>query len=119
LRDRGVRLGIVTGSAGGSLQRLEDEGLLGLFGAVVTGRDVARVKPDPAGLLLCAERLGIEPAEAVYVGDTPLDVRASLAAGMGAIATLTGAADCAMLSAAGPHHLIGSHERLLDVLALG
>jgi HAD superfamily hydrolase (TIGR01549 family) len=119
LSDRGLKLGIVTGSAGASLQRLEDEGLLGLFGAVVTGREVARVKPDPEGLLRCAERLGVEPAGAVYVGDTPLDVRASLAARMGAIATLTGAGDCAMLSAAGPHHLVSSHERLLDVIAAG
>jgi HAD superfamily hydrolase (TIGR01509 family) len=118
LRDRGARLGIVTGSAGASLQRLEDEGLLGLFGAVVTGRDVAHVKPDPEGLLRCAEALGVEPAEAVYVGDTPLDVRASLAAGMGAIATLTGAGDCAMLSAAGPHRIISCHERLLEALDL-
>jgi phosphoglycolate phosphatase len=115
---RGARLGIVTGSPGASLQRLEDEGLLGLFGAVVTGRDVACVKPDPEGLLLCAGRLGIEPAEAVYVGDTPLDVRASLAAGMGAVATLTGAGDCAMLSAAGAHRIISSHERLAEALDL-
>jgi HAD superfamily hydrolase (TIGR01509 family) len=119
LRDRGARLGIVTGSAGASLQRLEDEGLLGLFAAVVTGRDVAHVKPDPEGLLRCAEALGVAPADAVYVGDTPLDVRASLAAGMGAVAVLTGAGDCAMLSAAGPHRVISCHERLLEALDLG
>jgi HAD superfamily hydrolase (TIGR01509 family) len=117
LRDRGARLGIVTGSPGASLRRLEDEGLLGLFDAVFTGRDVAQVKPHPEGLLRCAAALGIEPGEAVYVGDTPLDVQASLAAGMGAVAVLTGAGDCALLSAAGPHRIVSSHGRLLDVLA--
>ncbi len=44
--------------------------------------DVERPKPDPGMLLECAARLGVVPAEAVYVGDQESDRRAAEAAGM-------------------------------------
>jgi HAD superfamily hydrolase (TIGR01509 family) len=118
LRARGVRLGLVTGSRASVLEPLRDAGLLEYFEAVITGRDVQRRKPDPEGLLKCAAALGIPPGEAVYVGDTPLDVQASHAAGMAAVAVLSGAGDSAQLSAAGPDWIIASHARLAEVLDL-
>jgi len=44
--------------------------------------DVARPKPAPDMLLHCLERVGVEPEEAVYVGDTELDRAAAAAAGV-------------------------------------
>jgi HAD superfamily hydrolase (TIGR01509 family) len=116
LRDRGLKLGIMTGSRRGSLQPLRDDGLIDLFEALVTGDQVARRKPDPEGLIACAGALEVAPADAVYVGDTPLDIQAARAAGMFAVGMLVGAGDSAVLSACGPHHLVPSHGRLLDVL---
>jgi phosphoglycolate phosphatase len=49
---------------------------------VVTAMDVANPKPSPDMLLLAAERLGVEPAEALYIGDTDVDGLAAEAAGM-------------------------------------
>jgi HAD superfamily hydrolase (TIGR01509 family) len=116
LRGQGLRLGIVTASRGGSFQPLRDEGLLGFFEAVVTGADVTHRKPDPEGLLKCAAALGVEPGEAVYIGDTPIDVLASRAAGMAVISVLSGAGDSALLSAASPDWLIHSHAQLPEVV---
>lgn len=39
-------------------------------------------KPDPAPLLAIAERLGVAPADTLYVGDSAADVRAARAAGI-------------------------------------
>ena len=61
-----------------------------LFDAVVGGDETERHKPDPEPLLLAAERLGADPAETAYVGDSPFDVRAAKAAGMHAIAVTWG-----------------------------
>lgn len=36
---------------------------------IVAGEDRVPPKPDPAPFLLCLERLGIQPSEAVFVGD--------------------------------------------------
>lgn len=49
---------------------------------VVTARDVTNPKPSPDMLLLAAERMGVPPGEALYVGDTDVDGQAARAAGM-------------------------------------
>jgi beta-phosphoglucomutase-like phosphatase (HAD superfamily) len=107
----------VTGSSGGSLEPLRDAGLMDLFQAVVTSGDVRRRKPDPEGLVRCAAALEVAPVDAVYVGDTPLDVLAARSAGMFAIGLLGGAGDSAMLSASRPDRLAGCHRGLLSVLS--
>ena len=56
-----------------------------LFGAVVTGSDVTRGKPDPQVFLLAAGRLGIPPARCAVVEDAPPGIAAAKAAGMTAV----------------------------------
>jgi len=82
----------------------------------VTGKDVTRRKPAPEGLLKCATALRIAPHEAVYVGDTPLDVQASRAAGMASVGVLSGAGDSALLSATGPDWIVHSHTGLPEII---
>ena len=53
---------------------------------------------------------------AAYVGDTPIDIQASRAAGMASVAVLSGAGDSALLSAEGPDRIIHSHARLSEIL---
>lgn len=55
------------------------------FGAVVTGRDVTRGKPDPMVFRLAAERLGVPAARAVVIEDASVGIAAAHAAGMRAI----------------------------------
>lgn len=112
LRAQGRRLALVTASHIGSFQPLQDADLMDLFEVVVTGADVQRRKPDPEGLQRCIGRMGVDPADAVYVGDAPVDVAASRAAGIAAVAVLTGAGDSALLSAACPERIVGSHREL-------
>jgi HAD superfamily hydrolase (TIGR01509 family) len=116
LRGRAVCLGIATGSGEASCEPLHREGLMGYFAAVVTGGDVEPRKPDPQALLECAAALGVEPPEAVYVGDAPPDIAAAKAAGMAAVAVLTGAGDSALLSRSGPDRIIASVVLLPDLL---
>jgi 2-phosphoglycolate phosphatase len=116
LQARGMRLGIVTGSREGVFQPLREDGLMDFFAAVITGKDVQRRKPDPEGLLKCAGALGVQPGEAVYVGDTPLDAQASRAGGLASVAVLSGAGNSAELSAADPDWIIHSHARLPEIV---
>lgn len=59
------------------------------FEAVVTGRDVARGKPDPEVFVTAAARLGVPAARCVVVEDAPLGVAAAHAGGMRAVALLS------------------------------
>lgn len=54
-----------------------------LFSVIVTSAAVGhRLKPDPYGLLLAADQLGMRPEDIVYVGDQLIDIHAAQAAGM-------------------------------------
>jgi len=119
LRASGLRLGICTASRGESFRPLERAGLLEYFDEVVTARDVARRKPDPEGLQLCMDRLGVSPGETAYVGDTVADIEASHAAGLYAIGVLTGAGTPSLLSAAGAHRILAELRHLPAVLLGG
>lgn len=59
--------------------------------AVLIGGDtLPRKKPDPDQLFLAAETLGVQAADAVYVGDDERDIIAARHAGMKSIAALWG-----------------------------
>lgn len=64
---------------------LDRLGARDLFGAVITGDDVTRGKPDPQVFLLAAERLGVPPSRCAVVEDAALGVEAARAAGMAAV----------------------------------
>ena len=115
LKSRGLALGIVSGARPEVLELLHD--VLDRFDAIVLGADVARRKPHPEGLLKCLRQLGLDASQAVYVGDTPIDIQASRAAGMRAVGVLSGAGDSAVLSACEPDRLISSHVRLPAILS--
>jgi len=116
LKAAGLRLGICTASRGESFAPLEQAGLLTLFDAIVTAEDVARRKPDPEGILLCMERMGVLPGETAYIGDTVADIRASHAAGIYAVGVLTGAGTSSLLSGAGAHRILADLRHLPAVL---
>ena len=116
LRQLGIRLGIVSGARPEVLDLLRKDGVLDRFDSIVLGTDVSRRKPDPEGIVKCLKELGVAPDAAVYVGDTPVDIQASRAAGVRAVAVLSGAGDSAMLSAHWPDRLLSSHARLAEIV---
>jgi sugar-phosphatase len=53
---------------------------------LITAEDTPRGKPDPAGYLLAAERLGISPARCLAIEDSTAGVQAARRAGMTVVA---------------------------------
>jgi pyrophosphatase PpaX len=116
LKEEGRRLGIVSAK-----RRLTVElafarvPLAHLFDVVVGGDETERQKPEPDPLLLALERLGAEPADAAYVGDSPFDMTAARAAGLYAVGVSWGRIHGrdALIDA---DVVVDSAEELLDVL---
>lgn len=83
LKEAGVPVAVVS-NIGFDIRPLFDAwGLTGLVHAYVLSYEVGRTKPDPAIFLRACGALGVEPEQALMVGDTPADagaVRAGLAA---------------------------------------
>jgi pyrophosphatase PpaX len=82
LRARHVPMGIVTGKSRRAWRITEPLVQLGDFHVVVLDDDVPHPKPDPTGLRIAARRLGADPAEVIYVGDSLTDLEAARAAEM-------------------------------------
>jgi pyrophosphatase PpaX len=119
LREEGRRLGIVTAKRRSTVALAFDRlpGLEGNFEVVITAEDTERHKPDPAPVVEALGRLGADPAEAAYVGDSPFDVRAAKAAGAFAVAvTWGGIHDRERLEQEEPDVLVDTAEELLAVL---
>jgi pyrophosphatase PpaX len=118
LKDEGRRLGIVTAKRRATADLAFNVlPISHLFETVVGGDETAAHKPDPAPLLLAAERMDVAPADCAYVGDSPFDVRAAKAAGMFAVAvTWGGIHDRAKLEAEHPDALVQSAQELYGVL---
>jgi beta-phosphoglucomutase len=70
------------------------------FGAVVTGADVTRGKPDPQVFLLAAERLGVPPRRCAVIEDAPPGVAAANAAAMASVGLVSTGRTAAQLAAA-------------------
>ena len=87
---------------------------IGLPEVVVYAGDVARGKPDPEGYRTAAERLGVDPAEALVVEDSPPGIEAGRAAGAATVG-VTSTHAAAELSAADV--VIATLEELPGVLA--
>jgi pyrophosphatase PpaX len=118
LREEGRRLGLVTAKRRASVELAFAAVPLGhLFDVVVGGDETERHKPDPEPLLLGLERLGAQPDEAVYVGDSPFDVRAARSGGLHAVAvTWGGIHGRAALEAEEPDAIVDTPEELLGEL---
>lgn len=101
LRARGLRLGLATNDTEAPARRhLTEAGVLHLFDFIAGCDSGWGGKPAPGQLLAFAAHLGIDPAQAAMVGDSTHDLHAARAAGMMAVAVLTGVADHAALQ---PH----------------
>jgi beta-phosphoglucomutase family hydrolase len=59
------------------------------FSAIVTAEDVKRGKPDPEVFLTAAQRIGVEPVDAVVFEDALVGITAAKAAGMRVVAVAT------------------------------
>lgn len=117
LRDRGLPTAVVTSKnreeIANTLPRL---GIESRVDVVVTAEDVRYPKPAPDGVLLAIERLGVRPAEAVFIGDTLHDLRAGLSAGVRVCAVTWGAAPRQLLAAHAPDALCDDPARLAETL---
>jgi phosphoglycolate phosphatase len=109
LAGAGRVLGIVSSGDGARVRgEMATLGIAALFATSVCGGETARRKPHPEPLLVALERLGVPPAECVYVGDSPEDVAMAKAAGALAVGIPGGFPNREALAASAPDLLLPS-----------
>ena len=117
LRQSGIVQALVTS---GSRDRIERElGRLNLapfFAVVVCSEDVRQKKPDPEGMRLALERLGVAAPRAAYVGDSPEDVAMARGAGVFSVGIPGGFPNREELIASRPDVLASDLGQALEAL---
>jgi phosphoglycolate phosphatase len=114
---RGLKLAVLSNKPDRFTQRCVDELLAKwAFDVVLGASDKYPRKPDPASAIETAKRLGVSPAECLYVGDSGIDMQTARAAYMCSVGVLWGFRDQEELLKDGAQHLINKPSEVLDLL---
>jgi putative hydrolase of the HAD superfamily len=83
LKERGHRLGIISNWDRRLAGLLDGLGIAGLLDTIVSSAEVGLHKPDPRIFQLACDRVGVQPGDAVHVGDHQYaDILGASAVGM-------------------------------------
>ena len=117
LAARGLKMAVLSNKPDEFTKRCVDEYFgLGRFEAVLGQREGVARKPDPAGALEIAERLGLPPECFVYLGDTAVDMQTAQSAGMYAVGVLWGFRPLEELREGGARAVIRQPMELIGLL---
>jgi len=119
LQGRGFRLAAYTGSDKRALEVLEEQNMRAFFEQVVTAEDVTKHKPDPEGVQLILDRLGVKASETAMIGDAPAEIHMAKRAQLGLSVGMThGLSTRAALAAEQPDATLDDLPSLLHIPAL-
>ncbi len=98
-----------------STQILEALGVAHFFLAILAGDNGLPFKPDPAAIHHLIEATHVREEEALFVGDSPIDVQAARNAGIEVVTLSHGFAAEAVLREAKPDHIVHDFAQLLNL----
>lgn len=116
LRDRGIRTAIVSNKADVSVRRLTEVYFPGLFEVSVGEKEGVRRKPAPDSVLEVLRIMGLSVSDAVYVGDSEVDIQTADRAGMDRIIVGWGFRDREDLLRDGADRVFGSPREVEEYL---
>lgn len=117
LADTGMKMAVLSNKADDFTKQMIRKFLPDWHFDLVFGeRNGVPRKPDPAGALEIAGTLGIQPEDCLYLGDTGVDMRTAVSAGMYPVGVLWGFRKAEELVENGAKLLITSPAVLLDLL---
>ncbi len=116
LKKLGLKLALVTNNGRKATDfMLRRFGLEGFFDVIVTRNDGFRLKPYPDGIKWVLGRVAISESRAIFVGDSPIDVKAGRAAGVAVAALKSTSFESKGDFDTEPDYLV---DRLSDILIL-
>ncbi|MGI6361586.1 MAG: HAD family hydrolase [Bacillota bacterium] len=112
-----IPLAIVTSKVRrGCLRTLKALDLTHYFKHLVTASDGCGAKPDPEPVLCACQKLGKEPSETLFIGDSFFDIKSGQAAGTTTCAVSWGAGKRADLLAYGPDFMAENVPELDEIV---
>ncbi|MGE6602758.1 pyrophosphatase PpaX [Lysinibacillus fusiformis] len=120
LKAQGILLAIVSTKRNDTIDRgLSILGATHLFDVRIGTDNVKNVKPDPEPVLLALERLGVDKADAIMIGDNSHDIEAGHRAGVRAAGVAWTIKGEAYLQQYQPEFILHHMTDLLDIVKEG
>lgn len=116
LRERGVRIGVVSNKYDAAVRALCEHYFPGLIDFSLGERAGMKKKPAPDALFYAIEELGASVDSTVYVGDSEVDVETARNAALPCISVLWGLRDKDVLEAAGATVYAAGTDEVLSLL---
>ena len=118
LHAAGYRLGVVTDSNHQVVRRITRQHGCPPLAVVVTREEAGVQKPDPTGIRLAVEQLGLAPDAVLYIGDNPIDIEAAHGAGVRVLGITTGPSLREDFAPFAPHGVIDALAELPALVRL-
>lgn len=117
LKEKSLKLAILSNKADNFTKKIAGELMSQWpFAEILGSKDGLPRKPDPTGALMVSKTLGVSPEEVLYVGDTSVDMKTAIAAGMFPVGVAWGFRTRKELLENGARAIIDKPEELLGLL---
>ena len=116
LREAGCLTAVVSNKADAAVQPLCQQYYEGLFDYAVGEREGIRRKPAPDAVQEVLRRLQIDAGEAVYIGDSEVDIQTAENAGLDSIIVTWGFRDRAYLESQGGQRFVDRPEEIAEII---
>ncbi|MDP3734744.1 MAG: HAD-IA family hydrolase [Nanoarchaeota archaeon] len=114
LKRKGMKLAVLTGFNQDETEFFLDKmRLRQYFDLILSAEDMVKHRPDPQGLLLAVEKLGLKKEECMYVGDTWVDILFARNAVVRVACVKTGAQDHSLLEKEKPDYLVDDFREMI------
>lgn len=117
LRERGIQLAVASNKYDSATKKLIKHFFPNVpFASVYGQRDGINVKPDPTIVFDILKDTGISADEALYVGDSGVDMQTANNAGVTSVGVTWGFRPRAELQEFSPNHIVDRAEDILDLI---
>lgn len=117
LHGRGLTLTVASSRLRESLEDyLRNLGIAPFISYIVSASDTEHAKPEPDMVLMTLRETGVEPADAIVVGDTTYDIRMAHNAGVEAVGVTYGNGRRSDMEQEKAEYIIDSFGQMLDVI---
>ena len=116
LRDRGVKLAVISNKQDTAVKPLAEKYFPGLLEIAVGESAEVRRKPNPDAVLAALRHIGVEREDAIYVGDTEVDLQTARNAGMECASVDWGFRTREQLVEIGAEHIFDTVQELEEYL---
>ncbi len=116
LKKYGVKMAVLTNKDQKMSERVVTHFFDGYFKIVMGTIDAVPLKPDSKAVLQMLKELNVRPSEAIFVGDSNIDIKTAKAANMVGVGVSWGFRSEEELRQAGADFIINSPKELRDIL---